>query len=68
MEYKIRTILHERNMSLKQLSDLLGYNGSNLNHKLKRDNLTESECRKIAEALNCDYEGIFTMRDTGKQF
>ena len=67
MALKIRTILLERNMSIKELSDKLGYNGANLYNKLRKDNLTEKELRKIADALDCDYDGVFTFRDTGKQ-
>ena len=54
MSNKIRTILTQRNMTIKDLSDSLGYKGSNLYNKLKKDDFTESECRKIAEVLNCD--------------
>ena len=67
MALKIRTILLERNMSIKELSDKLGYKGTNLYNKLRRDNLTEKELREIADILNCDSDGIFTFRDTGKQ-
>lgn len=67
MSLKIRRILLERNMSIKELSDKLGYNGTNLYNKLKRDNLTEKELHRIADILNCDYDGIFIFRDTGKQ-
>ena len=67
MALKIRTILLERNMSIKELSDKLGYKGTNLYNKLRRDNLTEKELCKIADILNCDYDGIFTYRDTGKK-
>ena len=67
MALKIRTILLERNMTIKELSDKLGYKGTNLNNKLKRDNFTEKELTAIADALNCDFDGIFTFRDTGKQ-
>ena len=67
MALKIRTILLERNMSIKDLSDKLGYKGTNLYNKLRRDNLTEKELHEIADILNCDYDGIFTFRDTGKK-
>lgn len=67
MAIKIRTILLERDMTIKQLSEKLGYKGNNLYNKLDRDNLSEKELRAIADALNCDYDGIFTFRDTGKQ-
>ena len=62
MANKIRVILIEKNMKIKDLAVLLGSSSS----KLKNDNFTEKELQKIAEALNCDYEATFTMRDTGK--
>lgn len=67
MALKIKTILLERDMTIKQLSERLGYNGNNLYNKLDRDNLNEKELKKIADALNCDYDGVFTFRDTGKR-
>lgn len=67
MAIKIKTILLERDMTIKELSEKLGYKGSNLYGKLDRDNYTEKELRAIADALGCDYKGVFTFRDTGKQ-
>ena len=43
MALKIRTILLERDMTIKQLSESLGYKGNNLYNKLDRDNLNEKE-------------------------
>ena len=67
MPVKIKTILLEKGMTIKELSDKLGYKGSYLYNKLSRDKLTEDELKTIANALDCDYDGIFTFRDTGKQ-
>lgn len=67
MTKKIKTILLEREMTIKDLSNKLGFEGSYLYNKLSRDRLTEDELIKIADALNCDYDGIFTFRDTGKK-
>lgn len=67
MALKIRTILLERHMTIKELSEKLGNNGANLYNKLKRDNFTEKELRAIADALDCDFDGVFTYRDTGKK-
>lgn len=67
MALKIKTILLERNMSIKELSEKIGDKGSNLYGKLDRDNLTEKELVKIADALNCDFDGVFTYRDSGKK-
>ena len=67
MALKIKMILLEKDMTIKQLSEKLGYKGNNLYNKLDRDNLSEKELHAIAKALNCSYDGIFTDLDTGKQ-
>ena len=67
MSLKIRKILLEKNMTIKELSDKLGYKGANFYTKLRKDNLTEKELHKIAEVLDSDYDGIYTFRDTGKR-
>lgn len=66
MAIKIRNILWERKITIKELAEKIGTNGNNLSNKLSRDNFSEKELREIAEALDCDYDGVFTMRDTGK--
>lgn len=66
MANKIRTILLERDMTIKELSEKIGTNGNNLSNKLSRDNFSEKELIEIAEALDCDYYGIFTLRDSVK--
>lgn len=67
MADKIRHLLIEKKMNIKQLSEILGYEGGNLYGKLHRDNFTEKELRKIAEALDCDYEAYFVIRENGKK-
>lgn len=67
MSKKIKLLLIERDVSIKELSAKLGYKGSYLYNKLSRNRFTEEELVKIAEALNCEYEGIFTLKDTGKK-
>ena len=67
MAIKIRILLLERKMTIKELAERIGTNGNNLSNKLSRDNFSETELREIAEALECDYDGIFTMKDTGKR-
>ena len=67
MSKKIKAILLERDMTIKELSEKLWHEGSYLYNKLSRDRMTEEELKKIANALDCDYDGIFTFRDTGKQ-
>ena len=67
MTLKIKTILLERNMTIKELAGKIGITGNNLSNKLSRDNFSEKELHDIANALNCEYNGIFTYRDTGRQ-
>lgn len=67
MSKKIKAILLERNMTIKELSEKLGRDASYMYNKLARDRFTEEELKKIANVLDCDYDGIFTFRETGKQ-
>ena len=67
MSIKIRMLLLERKFTIKELAEKIGTNGNNLSNKLSRDNFSEKELLDIAEALDCDYDAAFTMRDTGKK-
>ena len=62
---KIKMLLIEREMTMTELAKKLNTGKSNLSDKMRRDNFSEKDLRKIAEALNCDYEILFTTRDTG---
>ena len=64
----IKVILKRRNMTVADLAKKIGENGQsrqNLTNKFARDNFSEKEVRELANALNCDIDIIFTMRDTG---
>lgn len=67
MSLKIRILLLERKMTIKQLAEKLGTTGNNLSNKLARDNFSENELRQIAEALGCDYEASFILREDGRR-
>ena len=67
MSDKIRHILLERKMTIKELSEKMGCESYILYNKLKRDRFTEQELKEIVAALNCGYDGIFTFLDTGKK-
>ena len=67
MSIKIRTLLLERRMTIKQLAEKINANGNNLNNKLSRDNFSKKELREISEALDCDFETAFVMQDTRKK-
>ncbi len=64
---KIRIILKRRKMTITQLAEKTGQTGQNLSNKMSRDNFSEKELREIAQALDCDFELHFVMRDTDEQ-
>ena len=67
MQEKIRIALVKRKISITELATNLGTTQSNLSNKLKRDNFSEKELTQIADILNCDFKGLFVMRDTGEE-
>lgn len=64
---KIRMICKRRKLSLSALAEKLGSTRQNLSNKLSRDNFTEKEIGEIAAALDCEYEVVFTMKDSGER-
>jgi transcriptional regulator with XRE-family HTH domain len=64
---KIKLLLVERDMTMTDLAEKLNTGKSNLSQKMQRNNFSEKELKEIAEVLNCDYDIVFTMKDTRKQ-
>jgi transcriptional regulator with XRE-family HTH domain len=64
---KIKVILGRRNMTLAELAKRTGQSQPNMSNKMSRDNLSEKELKKIAAALNCTFEMVFKMNDTGEE-
>ena len=67
MAEKVRILLVKRKITVTDLAKRLGISQSNLSNKLSWDNFSEKELQQIAEALNCDLDISFTLRDTGEQ-
>lgn len=67
MTEKIKIILVKRKMSAVELAKKLNTSSTNIYNKFKRDNFSEKELHEIAKALNCKFEGTFTLNDTGKK-
>ena len=38
-----------------------------MSDKMRRDNFTEKDLKKIAEVLNYEYDVVFTDKETGKK-
>ena len=51
MGEKIKVVLGRRNMTLGELAEKTGQTRQNLSNKMSRDNFTEKDLRKIADAL-----------------
>lgn len=67
MSEKIRILLVKRgNISEAELARRLGEAPQNFNRKLKRDNFSEADLKKIANALDCTFEANFRINDTGE--
>ena len=64
---KIKVILKRRGLTLVELSKKIGQSQSNLSNKLNRDNFSEKEIKEIASVLDCTFETIFKMNDTGEE-
>ena len=68
MVEKIRILLVKRgNMPEAELARRLGLLPQNFNVKMKRDNFTEGDLRRIADVLGCDFKVGFQLRDTGEE-
>lgn len=66
MGEKIRIALIKKGMTLTQLAEKLEVSQPNLSKKLKRNNFSEEELRKIAQLLDMKFEAYFIMEDGTK--
>ncbi|MCL2562921.1 MAG: helix-turn-helix domain-containing protein [Oscillospiraceae bacterium] len=64
---KVKMLLAARGMTAKDLAEKLGVTGQTVTAKLRRDNLSEEDLHKIAQACDATFEGVFTLNDTGKE-
>ncbi|WP_107841362.1 helix-turn-helix transcriptional regulator [Metasolibacillus meyeri] len=66
MGEKIKVLLSRKNMSVQDLAELLGQSRQNINTKLKKDNFSEQDLRKIADVLDVEFEGFFFLKNGDK--
>ena len=64
---KIKVILNRRGMTLGALAEKLGQSRQNLSNKMSRNNFTEKEIKEMAAALDCSFEAVLIMNDTGER-
>ena len=68
MVEKVRILLVKRgNISEAELARRLEILPQNLNVKMKRDNFTEGDLRRIAEVLDCTFRAGCVLNDTGEE-
>ena len=68
MTEKIRILLVKRgNISEAELARKLGMSTQNLYGRMKRDNFTESDLKRIAEVLDCTFKAGFVLNETGEE-
>ena len=67
MVQSIRIAMVKRgNISEAELARRVGVTPQNFNHKMKRDNFTETDLREIADALSLRLEISFVDPETGE--
>ena len=64
----IKMIMVKRDLNGKKLADILECSPQNVYNLLKKDNFTEEQLCRIADALNCDLEINLVLRDTKEKF
>lgn len=64
---KIRLLLLRRNTTITALAGEMGISRQYLSKKLKNNDFSVSDLSKIATALNCSFDSVFTMNDTGEK-
>ena len=55
-------------MTVQELAFKMGYNSpSALYNRFKRDNFSESDLKEICELLNCSYDIVIRLNESGKE-
>lgn len=67
MTEKIKIALIKKGMSVKDLAAKLGCTSQNLSGKFRRDNFSEKELQEIANAMECEFRGLFIDKNTGEE-
>ena len=66
MSKKIRELLKDENMTIKELSTKIGRTNQNMANKLKRDNFSVNELIEISDALECTLDINFIQKNPKK--
>ena len=64
---KIKIIMGRRGLTITDLARKTGQSPQNMSNKMSRDNFSEKELKEIAAVLDCTFEAVFRMNDTGEE-
>ena len=64
---KIKIIMGRRGVTITDLAKKTGQSPQNMSNKMNRDNFSEKELKEIATVLDCTFETVFKMNDTGEE-
>ena len=64
---KIRLLIRRRGFTITRLAAEMGISRQYLTTKLNKNDFTVSELERIAAVLNCRFDSVFTMLDTGEK-
>jgi transcriptional regulator with XRE-family HTH domain len=64
---KIKVIMGRRGLSITDLAKKTGQSPQNMSNKMNRDNFSEKELKEIATVLDCTFETVFRLNDTGEE-
>ena len=64
---KIRLLLRRRKITITALAGKMQISRQYLTIKLKNNDFTVSELQNIASVLDCSFDSVFTMNDTGEK-
>ena len=63
---KVKILLGRRGWTISQLAEATEQSRQNLTNKFNRDDFSESEGAKMAEALGYEFDPIFRDKETGE--
>ena len=64
MTEKIKIVMIKRDIKIPDLAKMLGVTKQNVWAKFNKNNLSEKDILEIAKALNCTFEGVFTLNES----
>ena len=64
---KLKAVMRKRGVNLIALAKRTDQSVQNLSNKMRRNKFTEEEMRKYAEALDCNFDVHFELKDTGEK-